>query len=470
MKSAAQCGPGISLFPYNEGFETTDGGWVSGGIGNDWAWGTPAKAVISGAGSGNKCWIVGGLTGGSYTNSEASWLQSPCFNFTNLQYPYIEFRVNWETERDFDGASFQYSLDNGGTWSYVGTANDPVDCLNANWFNQSPISFLSSFGSARHGWSGNIQPGGGSCRGGGGSNGWLIAKHCMPYLAGEPEVWFRFVFGAGSICNDYDGFAIDDIMISEAPPNAAAFTFSCVNNRKVDFTQSSVLCPSTFSWEFGDPVSETANTSTLANPSHIFSGPGKYTVSFTAAGPGNAPSTITKDIYIIDAEVIMLQPVDCSSNTGGSLTVNVRGADGIPLTLLWNTNPPQTGTTISGLAEGYYSVTISGTNVCPINSTGKAEKELSCIGIYFPSAFTPNADGRNDGFGPLGSLLSLSDYRLSVYNRWGEKVFYSSDPLAKWNGGVRGSGTDGNIFVWYAEYALQGQAKEKRKGTVLLIR
>ncbi|HEY6064053.1 MAG TPA: hypothetical protein VIV35_10620 [Chitinophagaceae bacterium] len=68
----AQCGSGISIFPYNEGFEASDGGWVSGGVGNDWAWGTPNKPVISAAGSGTKCWIVGGLTGSSYTNAEAS--------------------------------------------------------------------------------------------------------------------------------------------------------------------------------------------------------------------------------------------------------------------------------------------------------------------------------------------------------------------------------------------------------------
>lgn len=46
----AQCGSGISTFPYNEGFEASDGGWVSGGVGNDWAWGTPSKPVISAAG------------------------------------------------------------------------------------------------------------------------------------------------------------------------------------------------------------------------------------------------------------------------------------------------------------------------------------------------------------------------------------------------------------------------------------
>ena len=60
QKSYAQCATPISFFPYTEGFETTNGGWTPGGTGSDWAWGTPTKPVITGAGSGTKCWVIGG--------------------------------------------------------------------------------------------------------------------------------------------------------------------------------------------------------------------------------------------------------------------------------------------------------------------------------------------------------------------------------------------------------------------------
>lgn len=49
----ARCGSGIIAFPYNEGFEASDGGWISGGAGNDWAWGTSSKPVISAVGGGS---------------------------------------------------------------------------------------------------------------------------------------------------------------------------------------------------------------------------------------------------------------------------------------------------------------------------------------------------------------------------------------------------------------------------------
>ena len=467
-KTKAQCIGSIDIYPYNEGFEANDGGWIPGGSGNDWAWGAPSKPVITSAGGGVNCWVIGGLTGSSYTNLEASWLQSPCFDFTNLLYPYIEFKVNWETEQQFDGGSLQYSLDNGATWTNVGSANDRVDCLNGNWFNFTPVNFLSSFSASRDGWSGNVQTGGGSCRNGNGSNGWVTAKHTMPYLAGKPGVFFRFVFGAGSICNNYDGFAIDDILIQEAPANNASFTYTCLNNNSVRFTNASSLCPTGFSWDFDDPASGANNNSVSPDPTHLFSAPGQYTVRLTVSGPGNAPSTFTDEVNIITVDVAMQTAVDCQTNTGGSL---IAGAGpGGPFNYTWNTNPVQAGFTATNLSEGFYTVTVTGTGVCPVTATGKAEKSLSCIGVFFPSGFTPDNNRRNDDFGPLGSLSSMSNYQLSIYNRWGERVFYSRDPFEKWNGSVKGDKTDGNVFTWFASYSLPGKGKEFRKGTVILIR
>lgn len=468
-KSVAQCGTAINSFPYQEGFESSDGGWVPGGSGSDWAWGAPAKPVITGAGGGIKCWVIGGLTGSAYTNAEASWIESPCFDFSALAHPYIECKVFWEMEQQYDGGSLQYSLDNGGTWTNVGAAGDVTDCLHANWFNYSPINFLAPLSSVRDGWSGNIQSSAGSCKGGNGSNGWVTAKHTMPYLAGKPAVIFRFIFGAGTICNNYDGFAVDDIMIGEAPPNSASFTYSCVNSNTVKFTNTSALCPTGFSWDFGDPASGTNNASAAANPTHTFSGPGEYTISLTVSGPGNAPSTITEKISVLSVTVTMLTPADCQTNTGGSLLAQTTGGPG-PFSYSWNTSPVQNGISAVGLGTGLYTVSVTGANACPATGTGKVDPDLSCIGIYFPSAFTPDNNGKNDGFGPLGSLSSLTGYRFSVYNRWGERVFYSENPFIKWYGLVKGTKTDGNLFVWYAEFTLAGKPREFRKGVVVLIR
>ncbi len=468
-ESSAQCGSPIAVFSYQEGFEVTNGSWFSGGVGADWAWGAPSKPVITGAGGGTKCWIIGGLTASSYTNAEASWLQSPCFDFTTLQYPYIEFKVFWETEQQFDGGSLQYSIDNGSTWNAVGAANDPVDCLDSNWFNHGSITYLSPLSSTKNGWSGNIQASMGSCRGGSGSNGWKTAKHVMPYLSGKPSVIFRFIFGAGTICNNYDGFAIDDLLIKEAPPNNAAFVYACGSNNIVNFTNTSAFCPNTFSWDFGDPGSGVNNTASTSNPVHTFSAPGTYTVTLMVNGPGNAASTITKSVTVLGLTTSILAPANCLTNDGGSAIVTVSGSGG-PFSYSWNTSPVQTNNPATNLSSATYSVTVMAPVVCPTSANVTIPLDLSCIGVYFPSAFTPNNDGLNDLFGPLGSLTLLTNYKFSIYNRWGERVFYSTNPFEKWNGKVRGLTTDGDVFVWYATFSLQGQPVEKRKGIITVIR
>lgn len=469
INAYSQCTTPIAVFPYNEGFETTNGNWTSGGTGNDWAWGTPSKPVITAAGGGTKCWVVGGLSGSTYTDGEASFLRSPCFDFSALQYPYITFKVFWEMEQQFDGASLQYSLNNGGTWTTIGSANEPANCLNDNWYNQNPVTYLSPLSTTRDGWSGNSKPNTGSCRGGNGSNGWKTAKHILPILAGKPAVLFRFIFGAGTICNNYDGFAVDDIMIGEAPPTIADFTFACAaaGNGAIDFTNKSTNCPASYSWNFGDPTSPN-NTSTAVSPSHTFSAPGVYRVTLNVTGNGNAPSTITKDVTVIAVTASLIKPADCQTNSGGEITANATGTTAI-INYLWNTSPVQTTATAINVASGDYIVTAQTTGSCDATATVTVPLDNTCTGIFFPSAFTPNNDGLNDGFGVLGGIGAITKYKLSVYNRWGQLVFQTTDPATKWFGTYKGVKQDSNLFVWRAELTTQTTAAEQRKGTVLLI-
>ena len=139
LVSFQQCSQLISTFPYHENFENLNGNWVAGGTASDWAWGTPSKSVINAAGTGLKCWITGRLNNKSYSNGENSWLQTPCFDFTNIKDPYLTFKVFWETERQYDGANLQYSIDNGATWQVVGSANETGNCIGENWYNFSPL-------------------------------------------------------------------------------------------------------------------------------------------------------------------------------------------------------------------------------------------------------------------------------------------------------------------------------------------
>ncbi|TNE62858.1 MAG: PKD domain-containing protein [Bacteroidetes bacterium] len=363
----AQCSASITNFPYSQSFENGPAGWASDGVFNDWAWGTPNKAAINSAASGNICWITGGLTGSFYNYSQRSFVESPCFDFTSLNYPYISFKIWWESEQRFDGANFQYSVDDGSTWNNVGSVNEPENCLNENWYNYSPITHLSDLASVRDGWSGNIQPTVGNCLGGQGSNGWVTARHCLPYLANEPKVRFRFTFGAGTTCNDFDGFAFDDIRIENAPAIKANFITGCSGTGAYTFTDVSDNCPDTWHWNFGDPASGAANTSTEQNPTHLFSGPGLYTITLQAWSACSPGSSFSKTIRVYEVNASGT-PVDCNGNTTGMANATVTPMDGNPV-FSWNSTPAQNGPTATGLAAGTYVVTVTGDNACPVLDT-----------------------------------------------------------------------------------------------------
>ncbi len=355
----AQCGTVISAFPYTENFETVPA-WTSGGPNSDWTWGTPAHPTISSAGGGLKCWTVGGLTGSSYNNSEQSWIMSPCFNFSGLNYPWISFKIFWEDEYKYDGMVLQYSTNGGTSWSNVGVYGDAVNCLNANWYNYNNITYLTS-ATPKHGWCGRTGATASSCQGGNGSLGWVTAKHCMSSLAGLPNVRFRFLFGSGTNCNNFDGISVDDIFIDNAPSNDALFTYTCASANTVNFTNASTPCPTGFLWDFGD-----GNSSALQNPSHTYSAPGTYNVTLTASGPCNAPGSVTIPVNILSVTVSATN-VTCNGANDGILTANVTGSQG-PFSYLW-TPGGQITQTITGLSPGSYSAVITAAGVCPASIT-----------------------------------------------------------------------------------------------------
>jgi len=65
--------------------------------------------------------------------------------------------------------------------------------------------------------------------------------------------------------------------------------------------------------------------------------------------------------------------------------------------------------------------------------------------IFIPNAFTPDNDGVNDSFLPLGQGFTANQYRFTVLNRWGEVVFDTNDPETPWIG--QDSSMGGEHFV-----------------------
>ena len=90
-------------------------------------------------------------------------------------------------------------------------------------------------------------------------------------------------------------------------------------------------------------------------------------------------------------------------------------------------------------------------------------------GFFMPTAFTPNQDGRNDLCHPM-IYGRISKFIFSIFNRWGQKVFETSDPKRGWDGIVNGHPAEAGSFVWFCTYQLAGASEHHARGTVLLVR
>ena len=86
---------------------------------------------------------------------------------------------------------------------------------------------------------------------------------------------------------------------------------------------------------------------------------------------------------------------------------------------------------------GTYYVTASQGN-CSV--TARYVIESCDIQLYLPNAITPSrGDGLNDAFHiPDMTQRMIYDFEISIFNRWGEQVFYSTDKNFTWNGEIKG--------------------------------
>ncbi len=94
------------------------------------------------------------------------------------------------------------------------------------------------------------------------------------------------------------------------------------------------------------------------------------------------------------------------------------------------------------------------------------------VTLHMPNAFTPNNDGLNDFFKGKGFFDGFQDYRMNVWNRWGERVFETLDPDLGWNGKKENNGENSpvGVYVYTIQYTgPRGEANEL-KGHVTLIR
>ncbi len=88
--------------------------------------------------------------------------------------------------------------------------------------------------------------------------------------------------------------------------------------------------------------------------------------------------------------------------------------------------------------------------------------------IFVPNAFAPN--GVNKVFKPIIKNPNPNDYKMVVFNRWGEHVFTTTDPDEGWNGFYKNRLAAQGVYAYYIRMQSELGFVLERKGTVVLIR
>jgi gliding motility-associated-like protein len=130
----------------------------------------------------------------------------------------------------------------------------------------------------------------------------------------------------------------------------------------------------------------------------------------------------------------------------------------------------QNGTTAPTLTvkdSGLYFVTAT-QGKCTYTDTAKITT-INCIcDPQVPTAFTPNNDNINDQFGPKLNC-AVTNYAFNIYNRYGQVVFTSTNPSAKWNGTFNNAPSPAGSYVYVLQYSIKGDAILQKQGSFLLV-
>ena len=130
--------------------------------------------------------------------------------------------------------------------------------------------------------------------------------------------------------------------------------------------------------------------------------------------------------------------------------------------LVWSTN--ETTDTISISQPGTYVLTDS--NVCGSHTREVTISVTNCKSILsMPNVFTPNNDGSNDLFLPI-EIDQVQNTSISIFNRWGERVYESVNLNTGWDGTFNGKLLPHATYFWIITYESTSGEEETLNGTV----
>jgi len=124
---------------------------------------------------------------------------------------------------------------------------------------------------------------------------------------------------------------------------------------------------------------------------------------------------------------------------------------------------------IRNLRGGNYTYHITDAQDCDIAGDFNVPVAVNKCAVLVPNAFSPDGDGVNDVF-RVKVFDRISDFRMSVYNRWGQLMFVSTDANEGWLGDLKGQALPSGTYLWTITYLDNTHQAIQQQGSVILIK
>ena len=203
---------------------------------------------------------------------------------------------------------------------------------------------------------------------------------------------------------------------------------------------------------------------------------------FNNIGPGSYNAVVRDSLGCIasleDLVITAPAPLSVISAESRSASCNSMKDGQIILTAAGGTSPyryglseynTQADSILYGLDAGEYRYYVIDSHDCSVAGWVEVEKKAGNCGVFIPTAFSPNGDGKNDIFRAV-IHDDIRDFHMQVYGRWGQLIFDSVSPERGWDGLERGAPVPAGSYLWVVTYTDSHQQAIKQTGSLVVIR